>query len=300
MDGRFQARLDLAPASPLRLPCGGREGTTRIRDGGVERLIHDGGEPVILRAWVEADGRVTLIAEAATQTLAERGLRRLRHWSGVDDDLSEFYGRFRADPLIGRSISSAPHLRPWRQPMPFEVLMWAICEQLITDERALGIKRAILRRHGRRDPISGLVDSASAEVAAAVSTAELERCGLSGNRSLTLVRVAHEVAKGRVDLDAAPPAREVGWRRLRTIPGVGSWTVATLALNGQGDHDAIPAGDHGYRMLLGGVLHGPRRGKATEAEVLTFMERYRGWRGLAGLHLLRVGPSGIASALRDL
>ena len=78
------------------------------------------------------------------------------------------------------------------------------------DERALGIKRAILRRHGRRDPISGLVDSPSAEVVAAVSTAELARVGGEGFQL------------GQQASPEAKPARTIAHPRafdLRRLPG---------------------------------------------------------------------------------
>ena len=47
---------------------------------------------------------------------------------------------------------------------------------------------------------------------------------------------------------------EPGWRRLRAIPGIGSWTVEMLALRGQGRHDQLPAGDLGLLKLVGRAL----------------------------------------------
>ncbi len=80
-------------------------------------------------------------------------------------------------------------------------------------------KRAAAGRPGRRD-------------ARPQAPALLESLGLSAGRAIALVRAAREVAAGRVDLFAADP--EPGWRRLRAIPGIGSWTVQMLALTGQG------------------------------------------------------------------
>lgn len=253
---------------------------------------------MVLRASWTAGRRLALVARADTGERAERGLRRLRHWTGADDDLADFFARFRFDPLIGRSVRSAPHVRPWRRPLPFEVLMWAVCEQLITEARAVAIKRRIVHVHGRRHPESGLLDAPSAEMVAALSPALLQRCGLSQRRSVALIAAAREVASGRVDLDAGPSERAYGVRRLRAIPGIGAWTLAVLALHGHGDMDALPAADYAYLTLVGEVCTGRPYAKASEEEVLAFLEPYRGWRGLAGWHLLRVGSRAVSAALR--
>lgn len=294
----MELRTIARPRSPLRLPRGEREGTARVRGGGVERLIHLGDAPVVLRA-APAGGGLGLAVTAPDAATAARGMARLRHWTGVDDDLAPFIARFRDDRLIGASVRAAPHVRPSRRPMPFEMLMWAICEQLVTDERAMAIKRALMRAHARRDPASGLADVPAAATVAALSPAELQRCGLNAGRSRTLIAAAREVASGRVDLDGAPGARAPAARRLGAIPGIGSWTLAMLALHGHGDLDAIPAGDHAYRMLVGRATSGRPDVKASEEEVLRFVEPYRGWRALAGAHLLRVGAVALMGRTHD-
>jgi len=98
--------------------------------------------------------------------------------------------------------------------------------------------------------------------------------------------LAREVAGGRVDLRA--PDHERGWRRLRAIPGIGSWTQEILAVHGQGRYDQIPAGDLGFVKLVGRLRSGgdPRE-RATEDEVREFFAPYEGWAGLAGAHALR-------------
>jgi 3-methyladenine DNA glycosylase/8-oxoguanine DNA glycosylase len=102
------------------------------------------------------------------------------------------------------------------------------------------------------------------------------------------------VAAGRVDLDA--PDHERGWRRLRRIRGVGSWTLQMLALTGQGRLDQLPAGDLAYLKLVGRLQHDDPRARATEEEVERFFAPYEPWAGLAGLHALH--GAGSAGALR--
>jgi 3-methyladenine DNA glycosylase/8-oxoguanine DNA glycosylase len=99
------------------------------------------------------------------------------------------------------------------------------------------------------------------------------------------VRVAREVARGRVDLHSGEHER--GWRRLRAIPGIGSWTVEMLALHGQGRHDQVPAGDVGLLKLVGRLLSGgDPYARARENEVREFFAPYEEWAGLAAAHLI--------------
>src|SRR5581483_9408842 len=98
------------------------------------------------------------------------------------------------------------------------------CEQLITYERAAEIQRRIAFRLGRVCPRTGLRDLPSAAVVAAQAPALLESLGLSAGRAVALRRAAREVASGRVDLECGRDGHAEGWRRLRTIPGIGSWT----------------------------------------------------------------------------
>jgi DNA-3-methyladenine glycosylase II/AraC family transcriptional regulator of adaptative response / DNA-3-methyladenine glycosylase II len=99
------------------------------------------------------------------------------------------------------------------------------------------------------------------------------------------------VASGRVDL-FDPGQHEPGWRRLRAIPGVGSWTIQMLAFTGQSRLDQLPAGDLAYLKLVGRLRSGgDPYARATEDEVAEFFAPYAPWAGLAGLHALRAGGS---------
>lgn len=273
----------------FRLPGGSMDGLWRRRGGVLQRLVVVGGGLVVVRAAQPAPDRVMLGARADTSGGAAAGLDWLRWALGVDDDLRAFYEAFRWDPLVGASVRRRPWLRVTRRP-PFEALAWAVCEQLIELVRAAAIQRRIVGALGPRCAATALRAAPEAAALAACSPARLEGWGLAPTRALTLARVAREVARGRVDL--ADPDHERGWARLRALPGVGSWTVACLGLHGQGRYDVIPAGDLGFRKLLGRLdSGGDPAARVDETVVRERFAVYGRWAGLAGAHAMSMVTS---------
>jgi 3-methyladenine DNA glycosylase/8-oxoguanine DNA glycosylase len=287
--GPYELREEVTPAGPFRLPRrNGMDGMLRRRGGVLERLLHHGEHPVLVRVAQPGSDRVLLGARAPSREAAEHGIARMRFALGLDFDQRPFLRRFARDELIGRSVHRRPWLRVGRRPEPFEALVLAICEQLIEYERAAAIERRIVAALGRRwvgwdGGHSTLADMPGAERLAGTAPALLQSFDLAGCRAVTLTRAAREVARGRVDLSAE--RHEDGWRRLRAIPGIGSWTVEMLALNGQGRHDQLPAGDLGLLKFVGRALSGgDPRAVAEERQVREYFAPYGEWAGLAAVH----------------
>jgi len=282
-----EVRTEVEPAWVFRMPVGGTaDGLSRRRNGVRERLLHLDGRPAVVRIAQTASDRVLFGAQAEDETTAQRAIERMRFALGLDDDLRAFHERFRNDPLIGPSVRARPWVRVTRRPEPFEALAWAITEQLIEFVRAVEIQRRIVGRWGRRCVRTGLRDAPDAQALSRVAPAELQSCDLSAGRALALIRCAREVASGRVDLHA--PDHERGWQRLRSIPGIGSWTLEILALTGQGRYDQLPAGDLNYLKLVGRLQSGGNpHARATEEDVRALFAPYGEWAALAAAHLSR-------------
>jgi 3-methyladenine DNA glycosylase/8-oxoguanine DNA glycosylase len=306
--------VEVRPPSPFRLPgYSSEDRTMRVRNGVLSRLMLVEGSPVLVRAWEPGRGRVLVRAEpldpsvvAAPWTIPpppsrpagaaqlRLAIERMRFALGVDDDLSEFYRRFRRDPLLGPLLRRRPWLRPRRRPWAWEALAWAVVKQLIETERAAVIQRRIVGRWGSRledrrngvrprfEPHSGsnlghtLRDVPSAATIAGRAPAELAAMDLSPARSVALRTVAREIAAGRCD-----PGDPTGDRRLLAVPEIGPWTIQCLGLFGRGDPDSLPAGDLVYLKLVGRLARLGRR--ATVEEVEQFYAPYEPFRGLAGL-----------------
>ncbi|MEA2219622.1 MAG: hypothetical protein QOJ35_2248 [Solirubrobacteraceae bacterium] len=282
-----ELRVEVIPRWTFRLPQhGGRDGVLRRRGQVLERLLHVDARPAVVRVAQPAARRVLFGAWARDRDDAAAAIARMRFALAVDDDLSAFYDRYRDDPLIGASVRRAPWLRIARRPVAFEAFAWAVCEQLIDAPRAAAIQRRIVYRLGPRCAHSGLRDVPDAATLAACAPARLESFDLSGRRAIALVRVAREVAAGRIDLDG--PDHERAWRRLLAVPTIGRWTVEMLAAHGQGRYDVLPAGDLNYLKLVGRWRSGgDPAARAEEADVRALFERFGAWRGLAARHAMR-------------
>jgi 3-methyladenine DNA glycosylase/8-oxoguanine DNA glycosylase len=287
--------LELAPPSPYRLPAySSGDRTMSVRGGVLSRLLRVAESPVLIRAWEPGRGRVAMRADpvdpaalSAPPSLPAREIRpagaaelrlaveRMRFALGVDDDLTEFYRRFRRDPLLGPLLRRRPWLRPRRRPWAWEALAWAVVKQLIESERAAAIQRRIVGRWGLRLD-RALKDVPDAVTIAGRAPAELAALDLSPARSVALRAVAREIAAGRVC-----PGEPAGDARLLAIPEIGPWTVQCLGLFGRGDPDSLPAGDLIYLKLVGRLARLGRR--ATVEEVEELYAPYEPYRGLAGL-----------------
>jgi 3-methyladenine DNA glycosylase/8-oxoguanine DNA glycosylase len=286
----------VSPPSPFRLPgYGSEDGVMRVQRGVISRLLHVEDSPVLVRAWEPGKDRVALRAEpldprsiaapgpADSAPAREAGagdlevaVRRMRFALGVDDDLSEFYRRFKGDPMLGPLLRRRPQLRPRRRPWPWEALAWAVVKQLIESGRAARIQRRMVGRWGSRlgPGREGLRDVPTPGLIAGRAPVELESLGLALKRAIALRSVAADVAAGRCD-----PAVESADRRLLSIREIGPWTVQCLGLFGRGDPDSLPAGDLMYLKLVGRLTGLGRR--ATVEEVEEFYAPYAPFRGLA-------------------
>jgi 3-methyladenine DNA glycosylase/8-oxoguanine DNA glycosylase len=276
----------------------------RVERGVASRFLSVGASPVLVRAWEPAGerGRVRFRAEpvdpgalAAPPSLPARpvesagaeqlgvAIERMRFALGVDDDLGEFFRRFRRDPLLGPALRRKPWLRPGRRPWAWEAVAWAVVKQLIESGRAARIQRRIVGRWGARlgRERGALRDVPDAATIAARAPAELAAIDLSPARSAALRKVAVEIAAGRV-----VPGDPSADRRLLAIPEIGPWTVRCLGLFGRGDPDSLPAGDLIYIKLVGRLAGLGRR--ATVAEVEEFFAPYEPFRGLAGTWAARL------------
>jgi AraC family transcriptional regulator, regulatory protein of adaptative response / DNA-3-methyladenine glycosylase II len=113
----------------------------------------------------------------------------------------------------------------------------------------------------------------------AVADGDLTGIGLTSRRAETLRSLAAAVSAGTLVLDGCGDPADVT-DALQSLPGVGPWTAAAVAMGALRDPDALPASDLGLRRALErlGTPGDPR-------EVMQRAERWRPWRAYAVMHL---------------
>ncbi len=254
------------PADPtLRRTASGWWRTARSPYGpGLQRLVRSG-DDVVVTCW-----------GPGSAWLAEQSPRLL----GASDDASTF------DPAPQRAVAEAHRHRPWlrlgRTDLVLEALAPTSIEQVVTGKEAFRAQRLLLQRFGERlagptvdeaHPAFGMRLPLSAEQWLAVPSWEFLRAGVEARRTRAILagartarsleRLASDTYAG--DADAA----------LRSLPGVGPWTSATVRQRAMGDPDAWSIGDYHVGHAISFALVGEQLDDDAVTELL---EPYRGHR----------------------
>jgi AraC family transcriptional regulator of adaptative response / DNA-3-methyladenine glycosylase II len=145
----------------------------------------------------------------------------------------------------------------------------------------------LVAAHGEAidDPSGGLTHLfPDPQALAAIDPAAL---ALPAARRTSLIALVDALATGAVDLGVG-----TDWERaraqLRTLHGLGPWTIETIAMRALGDPDAFLATDLGIRA---GAKHLDLPG--TPAALTQHAERWRPWRAYAVQHVWATGDHAV-------
>jgi 3-methyladenine DNA glycosylase/8-oxoguanine DNA glycosylase len=263
--------IAVRPRGPYSLELSARlagDATRRVREGMV--IARCGGG--VARAFQSRDGTVTIRSQSATAA------EKLRWMLALDDDHSEFLGRFADDPLLGRTAKHLRGLRPVRTATVAQALLRAVCGQLIDSKTARRLERFVIRAVSPPDA-DGLSEPPSTTALAAAAPFELRRLGLHERRGAALVRLCRSLELER--LHGMPTDGVV--RRLERERGLGPWSAGVVCLEGLGRYEHGLVGDLGLVKLVR-ALRGRRAVEAWETAEL--LEPYGEWAGLASVYLL--------------
>lgn len=222
--------------------------------GGLRR---GGGDPAFRRTGDGAVWRTSLTPEGpATQRLLREGdvavstvwgpgaawvTERVPDLLGARDEVDGFDPS--PDPVVEQLWKRLGPLRFPATHRVMESLVPAVVEQRVTGMQARYSWRTLVRKYGSPAPgpaPDGMRVPPDAQGWLAVPSWEWHRAGVERARSDTVVRAARVAA--RLEECAALPVGEAA-ARLRTVPGIGAWTVAEVAQRAYADADAVPYGD---------------------------------------------------------
>lgn len=268
-----------------------RDPTTVVHAREAWRAMRTPDGPANLRLTRLSDERIQ--AEAWGDG-ADWALAHVPGLLGADDEPAALRPVHRLVAELARRMTG---LRLGRTALVWEALLPAILEQKVTGHEARAAFLGIVRRYGERAPGPApggrpLLVPPAPRTLAAVPYHALHPLGVERRRADTIRRAAVEAP--RLEALAGGPFATAE-RRVRSIPGVGPWTAAEVAVRAWGDPDAVSVGDFHLPNLVAWALAGEAR--ADDARMLELLEPYRGQRArvvrlleLSGLRPPAFGP----------
>jgi AraC family transcriptional regulator of adaptative response / DNA-3-methyladenine glycosylase II len=243
-----------------------------------------------LRGWVKVEptaGRNALTVElpmslagALPQLLAR--LRNLFDLDARPDVIASHLGR---DAELGGTVLSNPGLRVPGAFHGFELAVRAVLGQQVSVRAATTLSARFAEAFGEpiETPFPALTRlSPAPALVADARVDELTGLGLVKARAECVRAVARAVCEKAVSLETAPdPVACI--ERLKSLPGIGSWTAHYIAMRGLRWPDAFPHADLGLRKAL--------QGRSPD-EVLELAEAWRPWRAYAAMHLWNPSTNG--------
>lgn len=194
-----------------------------------------------------------------------------------------------ADPVaVDALLATDEVLAPWVAKVPGRRVPRTVDEQELALRAVLGqqVSVAAARTHAARlvqaageavqDPDGGLTHLFPS--AAAVADVTDEVLALPRTRRGTLRGLARALAEGAVDLDPGAD-RTAARAQLLALPGIGPWTVETVAMRALADPDAFLPGDLGVRLAAAAL------GLGAGAALLAHAARWAPYRAYAVQHL---------------
>ncbi|MEA2645358.1 MAG: hypothetical protein QOE92_441 [Chloroflexota bacterium] len=283
---RLSRPLDLALTLRPLMHGSGQARTVAIGPYEAWRAARNPGGTFTTHLLVRGD-EVTIRAWGAG---AEAALEQVPELLGEHDDASGFAP---THPLLADLHRRAPGLRIGRSGAVLEALVPVVMEQKVIGLEARAGYSRMLRAVAERapGPVELFLPPAPERLAAmpywAIHPFSVER-----RRAETIIRVARRAAwlEAGVALGV-----EVARARIQSIPGVGPWSTAEVAMAALGDADAVSVGDYHVPNIVAWALAGKPRGD--DDLMLELLEPYRGHRGrvirlleAAGIGAPRRGP----------
>lgn len=232
------------------------------------------------------------IEAAAWGPGAEWALESVPALLGADDDPTGFEP---GHPVLAEAHRRYPHWRISRSGLVMEALVPAIIEQKVTGQEAFAGFRRLVHLFGERAPGPGhdldLWVQPDAARLRSIPSWEWLRMHIDPARSRAVVTAARVAEALERLVDATPGEAD---DRLRTLPGIGTWTSAEVRQRALGDIDAVSFGDYHVAKDVGWALTGQ---PMDDMELEVFLEPWRPQRGrvvalvgLCGLGRPRRGP----------
>jgi len=215
-------------------------------------------------------------------------IARCRRLLDLDADPVAVDALLAEDHALAPLVAKAPGRRVPRTVDEQELALRAVLGQQVSTAAARTHTGRLVAAAGEpvEDPGGGL--TSLFPTPAAVAEVDPAVLAMPRSRRTTLVGLACALASGAVDLDPGVD-RDRARAALLALPGIGPWTVETVAMRALGDPDSFLPTD------LGVVGCARALGLPAGAGLLAHAERWRPWRAYAVQHLWAVGDHAVNS-----
>jgi AraC family transcriptional regulator, regulatory protein of adaptative response / DNA-3-methyladenine glycosylase II len=206
-------------------------------------------------------------------------MARCRRLLDLDADPEAVTELLAADPCLESVVNKTPGRRVPRTVDEAEFAVRAVIGQQVSTAAARAHAARLVTRYGTpiTDPDGGLTHVfPSPEVLTGLVSLTL---ALPDARRRCLAALVSGLAEGSIELGAG-----TDWERARhqlgALPGIGPWTVETIAMRALGDPDAFPVSDIGVRRAAAELDIAN-----TPAALVAHAERWRPWRAYSVQYL---------------
>jgi AraC family transcriptional regulator of adaptative response / DNA-3-methyladenine glycosylase II len=213
-------------------------------------------------------------------------ISRCRRLLDLDADPVAVDELLATDPLLAPMVDKAPGRRVPRTVDPAELAIRAVIGQQVSTAAARTHAARLVATHGTPVDDAGGLTHVFPDVTD-LATGDPKSLAMPRSRRSALLGLARAVADGQVDLGAGTDWHEAR-AQLAALPGLGPWTVETIAMRALGDPDAFPVTDLGIRFAAR-ALGLPEHGAALAARAAA----WRPWRAYATQYLWATGEHAI-------
>jgi AraC family transcriptional regulator of adaptative response / DNA-3-methyladenine glycosylase II len=227
--------------------------------------------------WIRA---TVHLADAADADSAVAVCRRILD---LDADPAVIDPALARDPVLAPLVAAAPGRRVPGTADAEQFAVRAVLGQQVSTAAARTHAARLVATHGDpvEDPAGGL--SHLFPQPARLAAMDPALLALPGARRAAVLGLVRALADGRVDLSpGADPATAAA--QLARLPGIGPWTVGSIAMRALGERDAFLPGDLGVRLAAERLGLPPTPGALTRRA-----EAWRPWRAYAVQHLWATG-----------
>lgn len=263
-------------------------GVEEWRDGAYRRTLRLPGGPGVVTLPLPAASRVAAtvyLTDPADSAAAVAACRRILD---LDADPAAVDAVLAADDALAPLVAAAPGRRVPGCPDAAEFAVRAVLGQQVSTAAARTHAGRLVLAHGEpvEDPAGGLTHLFPTP--RALTGLDEEALALPRTRRRTLLGLVAALASGAVRLGTDPADPRAGLDDLAALPGIGPWTVGSVAMRALGDPDAFLPTDLGIAAAAKALSLPP-----SPKGLTAYAERWRPYRAYAVQHLWATGTHAV-------